>query len=102
MKRVYHHPRGHRYYRYTRPVNLFRASIYYGPYWRSYYTPRYHIGGHYHYHGSTVILYDYGLYGLYAPPPGYHWVYDDGYGDAVLTSIATGAIIGLVIGALAH
>jgi Ni/Co efflux regulator RcnB len=49
-----------------------------------------------------VILTDYNYYNLYDPPHGYHWVYDYGSGDAVLTSIATGAIIGLVIGALAN
>lgn len=48
-----------------------------------------------------MIIVDYGLYGLYAPPVGYHWVRDYDSGDAILCSIATGAIIGLTIGAFA-
>ena len=47
-----------------------------------------------------MIVHDYRYYGLYDPPRGYHWVHDHGSGDAVLTSIATGAIIGLVVGAI--
>ncbi|HAE27496.1 MAG TPA: hypothetical protein DCG58_10075, partial [Hyphomonas adhaerens] len=50
----------------------------------------------------TVYIRDYASYGLYAPPPGYYWVHDYDRGDAILASVATGAIIGLVVGALAY
>ena len=66
------------------------------------YVPSYHIGGYYGYHSNTIIIGDYNYWGLYAPPHGYHWVHDYDSGDAVLASVATGAIIGLVIGALAN
>ncbi|MEO1405039.1 MAG: RcnB family protein [Pseudomonadota bacterium] len=65
------------------------------------YIPSYRIGGYYGYHTNTIIIGDYGYWGLYDPPHGYHWVHDYDSGDAILASIATGAIIGLVIGALA-
>lgn len=87
----YHAPR-HNYVRYSRV---------YGPYYRHGHVPRYHIGGWYRPHAHTVYIRDYHVYGLYPPPPGYYWVRDHGSGDAVLTSMATGAIIGLVVGALA-
>lgn len=74
----------------------------YGPYYRDHYRPRYHVGHHYRPHRRTVYISDYYRYGLYDPPRGYHWVRDRDNGDAILTSIATGAIIGLVIGALAY
>ncbi len=48
------------------------------------------------------MIYDYHTYGLYDPPHGYHWVYDHDRQDAILASVATGAIIGLVIGALSY
>ena len=66
------------------------------------YVPRYHIGAHYVVHPRTVYINDYYHYGLYAPPPGHYWVRDHHSGDAILASIATGAIIGLVIGAIAY
>ncbi|MCB9962706.1 MAG: RcnB family protein [Hyphomonas sp.] len=74
----------------------------YGPYYRSGYVSPYQIGGYYRPHRSTVYINDYGYYGLYAPPAGYYWVHDYDSGDAILASVATGAIIGLVIGALAY
>lgn len=46
------------------------------------------------------MIRDYYSYGLYDPPRGYHWVHDHGSNDAVLRSIATGAVIGLVVGAI--
>jgi Ni/Co efflux regulator RcnB len=74
----------------------------YGPYYYSGYRPRYDVG-HYYSYGPrrTVYINDYHNYGLYEPPYGYHWVRDDDRGDAILASVATGAIIGLVIGAIA-
>jgi Ni/Co efflux regulator RcnB len=75
----------------------------YGPYYYSGYRPRYDIGAYYTYGPRrTVYITDYYNYGLYEPPHGYHWVRDNDRGDAILASVATGAIIGLVIGALAY
>lgn len=75
----------------------------YGPYYYSGYRPRYDIGAYYSYGARrTVYISDYYNYGLYEPPYGYHWVRDNDRGDAILASVATGAIIGLVIGALAY
>lgn len=73
-----------------------------GPYFRSGYISPYRIGGYYRPHPRTVYIRDYSRYGLYAPPPGYYWVHDYDRGDAILASVATGAIIGLVVGALAY
>lgn len=74
----------------------------YGPYYASGYYPRYDVGHHYSYAPRrTVYINDYDHYGLYEPPHGYHWVRDNDRGDAILASVATGAIIGLVIGAIA-
>lgn len=74
----------------------------YGPYYYSGYRPRYDVG-HYYSYGPrrTVYIDDYDHYGLYEPPSGYHWVRDNDRGDAILASVATGAILGLVIGAIA-
>jgi Ni/Co efflux regulator RcnB len=74
----------------------------YGPYYYSGYRPRYDVG-HYYSYGPrrTVYINDYHNYGLYEPPHGYHWVRDNDRGDAILASVATGAILGLVIGAIA-
>ncbi len=77
------------------------SSGYYNGYGNSFYQPRYHIGGHYSFGDHSVILRNYDAYGLYAPPHGYSWVRDNGYNDAVLASLTTGAIIGFVAGALA-
>lgn len=74
----------------------------YGPHHRSQYRPRYTVGHYYRPHRQTVYINDYYSHGLYDPPRGYHWVRDRDNGDAVLASVATGAIIGLVIGALAY
>ena len=67
-----------------------------------YYHGGYRIGGYYSYRPNTIIIRDYSRYGLYAPPHGHHWVRDPYSGDAVLASIATGAIIGLAVGILAQ
>ncbi|CUS56093.1 hypothetical protein MGWOODY_Hyp2551 [hydrothermal vent metagenome] len=79
-----------------------RYSRAYGPYYRRGYQPRYHVGGWYRPHQHTVYIRDYHTYGLYAPPPGHYWARDHHSGDAILASVATGAIIGLVVGALAY
>ncbi len=63
---------------------------------------RYHVGGRYHRHQRTIIINDYNRYGLRRPPHGHHWVRDHDSGDAILTSVATGAIIGLVVGIIAN
>ena len=47
------------------------------------------------------MIHDYNRRGLRPPPRGYHWVRDRDRGDAILASIATGAIIGLVVGVIA-
>lgn len=74
----------------------------YGPYYSSGYYPRYDVGHYYSYAPRrTVYINDYDHYGLYEPPHGYHWVRDNDRGDAILASVATGAIIGLVVGAIA-
>lgn len=73
----------------------------YGPHYNRGYAPRYNVGGYYGYAPRTVYISEYDRYGLYAPPSGYHWVRDNDRGDAILASVATGAIIGLVVGALA-
>jgi Ni/Co efflux regulator RcnB len=75
----------------------------YGPYYSSGYRPRYDVG-HYYSYGPrrTVYINDYDRHNLYEPPYGYHWVRDNDRGDAILASVATGAIIGLVIGAIAY
>ena len=103
-------------YRRHKPVVVYRPSYNYyprssvtvtyghsyGPYYYSGYQPRYDVG-HYYSYGPrrTVYINDYSHYGLYDPPRGYHWVRDNDRGDAVLASVATGAILGLVIGAIA-
>lgn len=66
------------------------------------YRPRYSVGNSYRCHERTVYITDYDRYGLYDPPRGYHWVRDQDNGDAVLASVATGAIIGLIVGAIAY
>lgn len=88
-----YHPR-------TRVVVSYGSS--YGPYYYSGYNPRYDVGSYYSYGPRrTVYINDYYNYGLYDPPSGYHWVRDNDRGDAILASVATGAILGLVIGAIA-
>ncbi|MBU2605823.1 MAG: RcnB family protein [Alphaproteobacteria bacterium] len=93
-----HHP-SHAYYapppRYYAP-----PPRYYAPP-PHYYAPRYAVGGYYQPHGQTVYIRDYNRYGLYAPPRGYYWARDYDRGDAILASVATGAIIGLVVGVIA-
>lgn len=112
------HSRKHYHYSPPRPVVVHRPPpVYYAPprtsvtvsYGRSYgpyytrgYAPRYSVGHYYSYAPHTVYITEYNRYGLYAPPSGYHWVRDRDRGDAILASVATGAIIGLVVGALAY
>ncbi len=62
---------------------------------------RYHIGGRYNRANTSIVISNYGRYGLHAPPRGHHWVRDRDNGDAILASVATGAIIGLVVGIIA-
>ncbi len=62
---------------------------------------RYHIGGRYNRANTSIVISNYGRYGLHAPPRGHHWVRDRDRGDAILASVATGAIIGLVVGIIA-
>lgn len=83
--------------RYYRPGP--RVNFHYN---RGYYHNGYRIGGYYSYRPTTIIIRDYGQYGLYAPPHGHHWVRDPYSNDAVLTSVATGAIIGLAVGILSQ
>ncbi|MEO0883823.1 MAG: RcnB family protein [Pseudomonadota bacterium] len=87
-----------------RPYRGFNG--YYGPRFRPVvgfdYVPAYAVGGVYGITANTIIINDFGGYGLYAPPSGYHWVCDKGSNDAILASIATGAIIGLAVGVLAN
>lgn len=81
---------------YRAPV--YRAPVYRAPVYHSapvYHGPAYSIGGFYGRHQSTIIINDYGSYGLYAPPRGYHWVCDKGSSDAILAAVATGAIIAI-------
>ncbi len=89
------------YYPPARGSGSYPWGVTYGPYYHPGTRPRYHIGHHYTYAPGTIYIRNYGHYGLYAPPPGYHWVRDPGSGDAILAAVATGAIIGLAIGALA-
>ncbi|MEM7661823.1 MAG: RcnB family protein [Pseudomonadota bacterium] len=94
---------GNRFYGY-KPYRGFNG--YYGPRFRRSsgfnYVPAYSIGGFYSVGANTIIINDFGGYGLYAPPSGYHWVCDKGSNDAILASVATGAIIGLAVGVLAE
>jgi Ni/Co efflux regulator RcnB len=78
----------------TRPAYGYRSGY-------DTYRPRYNVGGNYNCHDRTVYVSDYDRYGLYDPPRGYRWVHDQDDGDAILASVATGAIIGLVVGAIA-
>ena len=78
-----------------------KRGYYTNHYYRDY-SPRYRIGGYYHYSPRSVVIRDYSRYGLYHPPHGHHWVRDNDRGDAILASVATGAIIGLVVGILAY
>lgn len=86
-----------RYYprHYSRPSISFHYS-------NGYYHGGYRVGGYYDYSPRTIIIQDYGSYGLYRPPHGYHWVRDPYGQDAILTSVATGAIIGLAVGILSQ
>jgi Ni/Co efflux regulator RcnB len=102
----YGHKSGHGYYNrhaYNRPY--YRTQRNYKPrayYHKPRYVPRYRVGGHYGYGEHSVVIKNYRSHGLYQPPRGYHWVHDRDRGDAILCSVATGAIIGLVAGALSY
>tara|TARA_R110000787_G_scaffold110809_9_gene219559 strand:+ start:8882 stop:9427 length:546 start_codon:yes stop_codon:yes gene_type:complete len=97
-KNYNHHYSGPRYYG-RAPARVYYAPPrYYAPPPR--YAPRYSVGGYYHPHPQTVYIRDYGRYGLYDPPRGYYWARDYDRGDAILASVATGAIIGLAIGVI--
>ncbi|NBC20043.1 MAG: hypothetical protein GVY06_03180 [Alphaproteobacteria bacterium] len=98
-KRAYkHHYRHHS----KRPYYSYRPYKPRVRYHAPRYVPRYRVGGHYGYGRHTVVIRDYRRHGLYHPPRGYHWVRDRDRGDAILCSVTTGAIIGLVVGALSH
>ena len=100
--RYSYRPVPHRYYA---PPPRYSGYVTYGyvtgPYFRTGYISPYRVGGYYRPVPTTVYIRDYAHYGLYAPPPGYYWVRDYDRGDAILASMATGAIIGLVVGAIA-
>jgi Ni/Co efflux regulator RcnB len=50
-----------------------------------------------YYRDRYIVVHDYRRHRLYAPPRGYHWVRDD-RGDYLLVGIATGVILGLILG----
>lgn len=50
-----------------------------------------------YYRQNYVVVHDYDRYRLRHPPRGYHWVRDD-RGDYLLVGIATGVILGLILG----
>ena len=102
-QRRYHAPRVVNRYYYSQPSYTYRTRPRVNYYYNSgYHHPRYRIGSYYSYGPSTVVISDYNRYGLYSPPRGHRWVHDRGSGDAVLTSVATGAIVGLAIGILSQ
>lgn len=101
-KPSYHYSPPRAYYAPPRSSVTVTYGYNYGPHYYRGYAPRYAVGGYYGYAPRTVYINDYNTYGLYAPPSGYHWVRDRDNGDAILASVATGAIIGLVVGALAN
>ena len=103
---TYRHQKNHRYYsrpparaHYAPPRRYYARPRHYAP--PRHYVPRYAVGGYYHPHNHTVYIRDYHRYGLYDPPRGYYWARDYDRGDAILASVATGAIIGLAIGVIA-
>ena len=95
IHRYRHHTPSYAYPRYSTP----RVTYHYN---RGYYHGGYRIGSSYTYRPNTIIIRDYSRYGLYAPPHGHHWVRDPYSDDAVLASVATGAIIGLAVGILSQ
>ncbi len=76
----------------------YRAPVRYGVYQRprGYYSHRWIRGERLPvaYYARPYVIADYGPYGLWAPPRGYHWVRVDG--DAVLAAIATGIVLDTV------
>ena len=105
--RNYHHntyrPRVVNRYYYNTPSYTYRSRPTVSYHYNSGYShPRYSIGSHYNYNPNTIVIRDYNRYGLYNPPHGHHWVRDYNSGDAVLASVATGAIVGLAIGVLSN
>jgi Ni/Co efflux regulator RcnB len=69
---TYYRPRGYYAHRWVRGERL-PVGFYARPYW----------------------IEDYGVWGLRAPPRGYHWVRVDG--DAVLAAVATGIVLDTVL-----
>lgn len=61
----------------------------------------YRVGGVYNFGRNSRVIHNYRSFGLYDPPYGYCWVRDVNRGDAILASVATGAIIGLAAGVFA-
>jgi Ni/Co efflux regulator RcnB len=96
-RRYYSPPRSRAHY--APPRRYYALPRHYAP--PRHYVPRYSVGGYYRPHGHTVYIRDYHRYGLYDPPRGYYWARDYDRGDAILASVATGAIIGLAIGVIA-
>ncbi len=94
-RRAYNH-------HYNRPYDNYRHYKPRVKYHKPRYVARYRVGGRYGYGSHTVVIRDYRSHGLYHPPRGYHWVRDHDRGDAILCSVTSGAIIGLVIGALSY
>ncbi len=75
----------------------YRRPVYSSPHHTHHQTFR--IGDHYRTRQTTVYVNDYRYWGLRTPPRHHHWVRD--HDDALLISVTTGAIIGLVVGAFA-
>ncbi len=85
----------------------YNQRFYYGPPPQAYYghpsyRPHYRTWarGQYlppYYRQRCTPIRDYHRFGLRHPPRGYHWVRDD-RGDYILVGIATGLIMGLVLG----
>ncbi len=101
--RVYSPPRVINRHYYSAPSYAYRSRPHVSYHYNTgYHHPRYRIGSRYDYSPRTIVITDYDRYGLYRPPHGHHWVRDPYSGDAVLASVATGAIIGLAIGILSQ
>lgn len=48
------------------------------------------------YDSTRVVVVDYHVYHLQAPPPGYHYVRDDNTGEILLAAIATGIVAAII------
>lgn len=81
-------------YPYYRSQQRYRIGTYYRP--TGYYYNAWHRGDRLPraYYAPRYVVYDYGRYGLYRPPYGYHWVRVDG--DVILAAITTGLVMQVV------